>query len=258
MQKKIRHFVITRFLCSDFGYGDKIKSPEFIAEGIRLLNKFFVPSLLNQTNHNFEVIFAIHNDIPYERIEGLSRIATGDIKTHIVRWGSIDDFIYEQTADEDIVITTRMDYDDLVFSDAVSVIQNLATKASNLEYLWHGYTTGCTLIEDDEKHELHKMVKKYDGDGAWSIFQSLVMFKRKKTSIYCLGNHTEIKRTIRFKNIGFTYKEESFICDHRDMAYVWIRHADTGSHTCKHDTEQLVNIGEEDFCNRFGVSLSTI
>ena len=122
----LRHFVITRFLCCDFGYGKKVQSTEFINEGIRLLNKFFVPTLINQSNHNFEVIFAIHDAIPIENVRGLNSISIGNIKKHVVRWSKVNDFINSTTTHGDILITSRLDYDDLVYTDAVESIHRRA------------------------------------------------------------------------------------------------------------------------------------
>jgi len=254
--KKIRHFVITRFLCSDFGYGDKIKSPEFIKEGIRLVKTFFLPSLLNQSSHNFEIVFAIHDTIGIEKIEALRQLKTGNIKTHIVRWGNINRFICEQTTADEIVITSRMDYDDLVFRDAVSVIQNAALETSNKGYIWHGYSTGCTMIEEDKTHELHFMSKNYSGDGAWSTFQSLVLYKGKRISIYGLGDHTKIKRNIKEGKVGLSYDDGLFLLDNREMSYIWVRHQNTGSHSCSHDTAKIIMCPNNEFKFRFGISVS--
>ena len=59
---KIKHFVITRFLTrDDLGYGDRIFDDDVIAESVEYVKKYFIPSLENQTNKNFERIRQIGN-----------------------------------------------------------------------------------------------------------------------------------------------------------------------------------------------------
>ena len=104
-------------------------------------------------------------------------------------------------------------------------------------------------------NELHKMVRNYNNDGAWSIFQSLVLYKNQGINIYDLGNHTRIKVAVSMGETKLKYGEGKFLIDNLDNAYVWIRHENTGSHSASHLSPTIVNIDKDDFRKRFGVQM---
>lgn len=255
---RIKHYVITRFLTSGgMGLHEKIYDDDIILQGVEYVNNYFIPSLNNQTNKNFEIIFLIndkHDEIN-SNIKLLNNVIT-NIPCHIVKKNNLDVFISNNSKDYDYLITSRMDYDDLVYNNAVEDIQQYV-KLKPKYLLTYGYTNGTLL----RGKKLYIYNPNYT-NGYFSVFFSCIINLHNLSAInVCqLGNHTNIKESIQniclSKNI--LYDENMFIMPKEDNYYfVWVRHENTSSSLLHYNKENSYNkeIYIEDFKKIFGISI---
>lgn len=242
---KIKHFVITRFLSTKhLGLGDKIFDEDIIQNGIDYVNNFFIPSMNNQTNKDFEIIFIINNehDIENSGIKKLRDINT-DILCHILKDNEYFNFCKEQAKGYDWLILTRMDYDDLVKNTAAEEIQSMVKKNSNYDLFCYGYNTGYTLnLKNKNLYNFEK--SSYYKSGYFSIFESLCMnLKTVKNPINVYScQHTHLKKEVEKKGkaeyLRYMIPPDSTCTNN----FVWVRHENTGT--------ELIS-GTAAFNNRF-------
>lgn len=123
----MKHFLITRF-----NYFDSYK---FMEQRLWLFNKFTRPSIEAQTSKNFEWLFLGHPplNIPIEGVEysffGCSKGITG------VEYLN---YIKETTKEEDLVLMTRLDNDDMLMPTYIEDMQKEATRPNHI-YEFMGY-----------------------------------------------------------------------------------------------------------------------
>ena len=227
---KIKHFVITRFLSSEtLGLGDKIFDDQIIENGIDYVTKYFIPSMNNQTNKNFEIIFIINDkhDIENSSIKKLYDIDTS-IKYHILKNSEYFKFCVDSANGYDWIILTRMDYDDLVKNTAVEEIQDIVAKNNNYDIICSGYNTGY-IMHNETFYRFEET--SYHNDGYFSIFESVctnLNSTAKIKSIYSY-THTKLKNEIReyakANGLKCMIYEKPKNCDN----FVWVRHENTGT-----------------------------
>ena len=101
----------------------------------------------------------------------------------------------------DVLITTRIDYDDLIYYDAINDVR----KAINIDkpVILHGYNSGVYYFESNRKfYDYYRL----NNDGALGIFLSLILIINKVNdtySIYDLGAHTHVRKNILKRYISF-------------------------------------------------------
>lgn len=253
---KIKHFVITRFLTrDDLGYGDRIFDDDVIAESVEYVKKYFIPSLENQTNKNFEIVFLVNDkhDTEESNIRLLKELDTC-FKCHVVKKSDLAGFVKSESSGYDRLITTRMDYDDLVYSGAAQEIQGLAERSKEVVFTY-GYNNG-TLKRGKQ---ICKYNPKY-GNGYFSVFLSLVIDLKTMPSadVYELDDHTNVRKTLKDlcgKN-KVVYSDAFFKRSAENQYYfVWVRHENTASSLMKYPKENAYNeeTDVKDFKERFGI-----
>ena len=136
----------------------------------------------------------------------------------------IRNFLKNKTKGSDILITTRIDYDDSIYYDAVNDVR----KEINIKRLIfiHGYNTGVYYFELDNKYYDFEFRSKY---GAFSIFESLIIVLNKVNdtyNIYDFGYHYTVKRylLLNYKSLGIKeLNYEPAIFDNGAPKFVWVR-----------------------------------
>ena len=191
---KIKHFVITRFICNpNLGFGQKIFDKEFIKNNAEISKKYLLKSLLNQTNKNFEIIYLLNDEHDIDFIKSCFKEYFSTIKIYFIKLNDINNFIKTNSEGYDFLITSRIDCDDLIYKYAVNDVQNfiLNEKTSHPYYLC-GYKYGYRMYNDKDLYNCEYL---YTG-GFIGLFISLVSnlhYKNLKyINIYNLGNHTKI------------------------------------------------------------------
>ena len=75
--KKIIHFILTRFLIEFYKINDfhkKIYKKDYILNGIRVMKKYLIPSLENQSCKNFIWLLTVGNKVSIKYIESLLKL----------------------------------------------------------------------------------------------------------------------------------------------------------------------------------------
>jgi hypothetical protein len=122
----MKHFIVTRF-----NYPKNYPNRE---QRLALFFTFTLPSIKAQTNKNFEWILLC--DEPPVAVQGITYLPPGRYagahKEELK--GEYIDYIREATKDEDLVLMTRFDNDDMFMPTFVDDIQKAATKPGLYEY----------------------------------------------------------------------------------------------------------------------------
>jgi hypothetical protein len=229
----IKHIIITRFLIQfydQYGYPKKLSDKNYIPNGIRVMKKYLLPSLENQSCKNFIWILLIGNNANKSLVQSLLNI-NYSFETKIIYKKNFKKYLMNISQGFDVLITTRIDYDDCIYYDAVNDVR----KAVNINkpFLLYGYNTGVYYFESEDKYYLYN----YKNDkGVWSIFISLIIVLNKVNdiySIYDLGDHSFIKEKIlkSFQSYGIkTLNYEPTIFDSGDPKFIYVRQNYSGSY----------------------------
>lgn len=231
--KKILHLIITRFLIEFWRKNDfpkKMYSKKYILNGIRVMKKYLFPSLENQSCKNFTWILMIGNKADIKFVNSLFQFSNSFSKKVIYK-KDIRNYIRNITKGVDILITTRIDYDDRIYYDAVNDVR----KAVNINkpMLLYGYKRGTSYFEiNDKYYEFYKNFK----NGAMSTFVSLISVLNKVKDIYIvydLGGHCSLRKNIFKKYQSFGLKKlnyEPAIFDSGEPKFVFVRQQFSGSY----------------------------
>lgn len=258
----IKHYVIIRFYCVDMIEREKLFDLNLLNNAVYIFEKYTLKSLENQTNKNFEIVLMIHDEIDenYEPIIKLKSIKS-EIQINIIRFSELRNFILNNIKGYDYLITSRMDHDDMVYSNAVGEIQSKCNE--NVPFYYNGYDRLITMINDDYKN-CYKFYPDYGGNGAINIFQSVILnlnyTKQIKYNIFSLS-HTKGKEQFItwFKDNNFKFKDEYFNINHLEDSCIYIKHEFNHS-TYQHEllnnkwhrTNIKVDKSKEWFIERFG------
>ena len=121
----IIHLIITRFLMNFYnknGFPKKIENDDYIQNGIRVMKKYLLPSLENQSCKNFTWILMLGNGANMTYIKSLLTLNYSfDIRLLYQR--DLKNVIRNITKGFQVLITTRIDYDDRIYYDAVNDIR---------------------------------------------------------------------------------------------------------------------------------------
>ena len=176
----ISHFIITRFLIDiiDKNGQKKNYTKEYIINGIRVMKKYLLSSLDNQKCKNFIWILMIGNNEDITYIKSIFNFMNS-FEYDIVNQKNLKNYIRDKSNNSDILITTRIDYDDIIYYDAVNDIRK--TINMNKPIIIHGYNQGLYYFELNNKYYA------YDRKiGVSSVFTSLVLILNKVNNIYYL------------------------------------------------------------------------
>lgn len=216
---KIVHIIITRFLLNYSNDSTK----EYILNGIRVMKKYLLPSLENQSCKDFFWVLMTGSKINTTFLKSLLNF-NNSFQWYIIYAKDIRIFLRNITKGSDILITTRIDYDDRIYYDAVNDVR----KEINLQrpIFIYGYNKGLYYFELDNKYYDFEFKSKY---GAFSIFESLIIVLNKVNdtyNIYDFGYHNTAKRylLINYKSLGIKkLKYDPAIFDNGAPKFVWVR-----------------------------------
>ena len=218
---KIFHTIITRFVYSFHGKSDSSK--EYILNGIRVMKKYLLPSLENQSCKDFIWILLIGNEANIVSIKSLVNF-NNSFQWYVIYEKDIKNFLKNITKGFDILITTRIDYDDRIYYDAVNDVRKEIT--INKPIFFHGYKRGLYFFELNNKY--------YDfeckmNNGAFSVFESLILVLNQVNGIYTIYDFRPhfkvIKKLIKnYKSYGIKQLNyEPGIFDSGAPKFVWVR-----------------------------------
>jgi len=241
---KVIHFIITRFMIEFYHrneFPNKLYRKDFIKNGIRVMKKYLFPSLAHQSCKNFTWILMIGDKINITLIRYLLNCTT-PFQMKILYQKDIKNFVKNMSIGFDILITTRIDYDDRIYPDAVNDVR----KAINVNkpMILYGYNSGLKYFEFNDKY----IEFNYESNiGAWSVFISLILVLnhvKDVYTIYDLGGHLTIKRTLvnNYKFYGLKkLNYEPAIFDSGTPKFIWVQQKYSGSFD-KNKINQILNI----------------
>jgi len=218
---KIIHIIITRFVHDFHGKSDSTK--DYILNGIRVMRKYLLPSLENQSCKDFIWILMLGNEANIVSIKSLVNF-NNSFPWYVIYKKDIKNFLRNITKGFDILITTRIDYDDRIYYDAVNDVRKEITL--NKPMLFYGYNRGLYFFELDNKY--------YDfeykvNNGAFSVFESLILILNKVNDIYTIYDfrpHFLVRKKFikNYKLYGIKQLNyEPGIFDSGAPKFVWVR-----------------------------------
>ena len=129
-QIKIIHIILTRFLIEFFPKRDftkKMNQSSYITNGIRVMSKYLLPSLENQSCKNFIWILILGDKANITYINSTFNY-NSTFEAYILYYHDLKKFIKKICKDIDVLITTRIDYDDRIYYDAVNDVRKVSQK----------------------------------------------------------------------------------------------------------------------------------
>ena len=230
---KIIHLVITRFLIGFYelyGFPNKLYEKDYIPNGIRVIKKYLIPSLGNQSCKKFIWILMLGNNVNITFVKSLLDLNNSfDMK--VIYQKDIKNYIRNVTIDYNVLITTRIDYDDCVYYDAVNDVRKAINFSKPL--FLYGYNRGVYYFESNDKYyDYHYNYK----DGAWSIFLSLILILDKVNdtyTIYDLGDHSFVRKTLLKSYKSFELKELNYEPSYFESGapkFIYVRQKFSGSY----------------------------
>ena len=202
----------------------KIYQKDYILNGIRVMKKYLIPSLENQLCKKFIWILMVGDKANISYVNSLFNFNIS-FKYVIIFQKNIKNYIRNITKGFDVLITTRIDYDDRIYYDAVNDVR----KAININrpIFLYGYNRGVHYYEYDNKYFDFNI--SYRNLGTMSIFVSLIIVLNKVNdtyTVYELGHHPIIKNTLlkSFKSLGIKNLDyDPALFDNGEAKFVWVR-----------------------------------
>ena len=142
---KIIHFIITRFLLyfySQNGFPKLLHEKDYILNGILVMRKYLFPSLENQSCKKFTWILMLGDKANITYIKSLFNFKNS-FEKKIIYQKNIKNFVNNVTKGYDVLITTRIDYDDVIYYDAVNDVRKAINR--NKPMILYGYNSGQVL-----------------------------------------------------------------------------------------------------------------
>jgi len=231
---RIIHLIITRFLIEFYHKNEfpkKLYAEDYIPNGIRVMNKYLLPSLENQSCKNFTWVLMLGSKANITYVNSLLNY-NYSFEKKVIYQKDIKYFVRNITKGFDVLITTRIDYDDIIYYDAVNDVR----KSINLykPILLYGYNRGMYYFEKEGK--FYDFYRTYKNEGCMSIFVSLIIVLKKVKDayiVYDLITHKKIRKRLleKYKSYGIkkiTYQPAIF--DSGDPKFAWVRQKYSGSY----------------------------
>ena len=228
----IIHLIITRFLLNFYnknGFPQKLSKKDYVLNGIRVMNNFLLPSLENQSCKNFTWILMLGNEANITFIKSLLNF-NNSFHFELLYQKDLKNYVKNITKDFNILITTRIDYDDRIYYDAVNDVRKSVN--INKPIVLYGYNRGLKYYEIDDKY--YELNVDFGNRGVMSVFISLIINLNKVNdtyTVYDLGNHVIIKQKLLKKYKSFGVNQLNYdpaIFDSGDPKYIWVRQKYSG------------------------------
>lgn len=251
---RIIHLIITRFIIEFIReFKKKIYKEDYIQNGIRVMKKYLFPSLENQSCKDFTWILMIGNNANITYIKSLLNF-NNSFESKVIYQKDIKGYITNITKGFDILITSRIDYDDSIYYDAVNDVR----KAININrpILLYGYNRGVYYFESNDKY--YDYYHNFKNQGTMSIFVSLISVLNKVNDIYTiydLGIHALVRKNILEKYKSFGIKElnyEPAIFDNGDPKFVWVRQNYSGSYKLTQRIQKKLKVNNFNLSKFYG------
>ena len=224
---KIIHLIFTRFMV-EFSKTDRfiknIYKESYIHNGIRVMKKYLITSLENQSCKQFIWIVMLGDKANLTYIKSLLNVETS-FRKEIIYQNDYKDYVKNITKDIDILITTRIDYDDRIYYDAVNDVRKVIN--INKPMLFYGYNRGVLFLEKENKYFPFWVT--LNNEGVWGIFTSLITVLNKVNDSYTInemGPHNIIRKKFLRTYKSFGIKElnyEPAIFDSGESKFVYVR-----------------------------------
>ena len=193
------------------------------------MKKYLIPSLEYQSCKDFIWILMLGNRVNLSDIENLADFNTS-FKYKILNINSVKKYMRDSSKLFDILITTRIDYDDRIYYDAVNDVR----KAININrpLILYGYNRGVYYFETDDKY--YEFYNNFNNTGTMSIFCSLIIVLNKVNdtyNIYDLGGHPTVRKQLLESYRLFGVKKLNYdpgIFDNGSPKFVWVRQKFSG------------------------------
>ena len=231
---KIIHLIITRFMIEYWKADDfprKMYNKDYILNGIRVMKKYLFPSLEKQSCKEFIWVLMLGDKANITYVESLFNFYI-PFEYKVIYKHSIKKYVKNITEGFDVLITTRIDYDDRIYYDAVNDVR----KVINIDkpILLYGYNRGVRQYEISDKY--YNYWNNLNNEGVWSVFASLIVVLKKVNdtyTVYDLGYHTLLRKTIlqSYKSFGIIkLNYEPAIIDSGEAKFVWVRQKYSGTY----------------------------
>lgn len=237
--KRIKHFIFSRF----FPYQRKtfpydVLDVDFLSKQLPLA-KNMLRSLENQTNKNFELVFVANPkyfgnpeyELIFSTLQDFTTIPLRFIKKdeecHLVKYSF---------SEYDFVVTTRLDFDDFVYKDAVADTQSKIEECHKI--LLYGYCRGYVYVYND----LYCSFTPCRGIGHNSMFQSYIFESscaKDWSFIDIYDQHAKLKPILKEKleKNGVSFSEDMFQQNISTNAWIYFRHEFSQQQLCAHPGE---------------------
>lgn len=268
--KTIKHFVFSRFFTLQRAdYPHNVLDVDFLLKQLPLA-KNMLRSLENQTNKNFEMIFLVNPkffeepkyEFIFSTLQGYTTLPLRFVKFnrdtifYRNKEGAWDFYIDNQNTeyidilkaardDYDFVITTKIDFDDFIFKDAVADTQNKINQCDTL--FAYGYNRGYEYIYG----ELYPFCYTWNGEGHHSIFQSLILSSSFAKKIPCLlvydfwHNRIIPQLKVFLEKYNVNFSENMVLLNTSTNAFIYFRHDFSTEH--KKSKKVKLHIPEKKF-----------
>ncbi|OLY93192.1 Putative rhamnosyl transferase [Cnuella takakiae] len=239
-----KHFLITRFNIKVKNWnqtksGNEVVGTQWLTDRFKLFETYCLPSVQNQSNQNFTwlVFFDLHTpEFFKEKISRLQQEYPVFSPVYIddaaeFRPTIISEMQAKTTAENDYIITSRIDNDDLIHKDFIQTIQYLFKPIHNLVI---DFRKGFQMVIEDDRNEIVKKENKFSPftsivekrDAAASVFSRehkqwadsahVTVYTEKRLWVTVVhpnniwnAQNPNLKRAYTFNNIDFGVRKEA-------------------------------------------------
>ena len=201
-----------------------MKTEAFAQNAKRVLNKYLLSSLEKQRCTDFIWVLMIGDQANLTHFKSFFNFQNS-FKTEIVYEKDLKNYLRSVAHGFDVLITTRIDYDDIIYYDAVNDVRKLIDMKKPL--IIHGYRKGYLYFESDNTY--YNCFDHFGNNGVIGLFLSLITIVNKVNDIYSvneLGDHTRIKSTFlnKYKSFGIdNINYNPFEFDNSTQRFIWVR-----------------------------------
>lgn len=230
------HSISTEFMSRKGSYTD-----DQLRYWFDLFNNFFVKTLENQTNKNFSVFVEIQDEMPDDRLKFMFERCK-QLNWKIGRRHELIKYIKSKWHDNDFIISSRLDCDDLIHAECVSDIQNFAHTITHP--IVYGYDN-CLLL-DGTTNKYYRVPCRFQRSQMQSIIYNTSISSSNK---FFLPHNWDNSCPLD----SIPEKDVTLFTDHTKDAAVWHRHPKaTLWNRFTPDNSQLASIHPKAILTRFG------
>lgn len=253
-----KHFILCRF-AMDLDKTIDWADADTFGRHLAMAKQAIVPTLENQTKKNFILVFLTHHDTEEntDMLKGLTDKfpveVVNPVKEAVLTGGRI--------GNAEVVITSRLDYDDYIDREVVEHIQSLVKE--NPKAMLYGISTGCTYdMEEKQPYLFATPPYGMEMHGLHAPMLSAIYnlhYVRRPFTVLDLGQHDKCIDTFDKKQgewLRWTVDSRKIaVLDYlNEVGFLWTRHplSFTQRDGFLHNTAIKVKISEEDMATKFG------